>query len=265
MIWAIGDIQGCYRSFMALLEKIDFDPKRDRLWLVGDLINRGSGSLETMRYCYEYRDSIEVVLGNHDLSLIGAFYGLKKSNPTIDPILNAPDAPQLIGWLRKQKFLHIDEELGYCIAHAGIPPEFDLSTAVHYAQILEQNLQGDGSKEWLKRMFDCDGHTFAVDAECYALAGFVRMRFCHEDGKLEFKQKCHPTMLDAKHQGLKPWFELPNRKKLPLKIIFGHWATLGYYSDGAVVCLDTGCVWGKTLMALRLDTPDKQIVQAVCG
>ncbi|MBT8349328.1 MAG: fructose-bisphosphatase class III, partial [Sulfurovum sp.] len=129
-VWAIGDIQGCYKSLRTLLEKIDFDVTRDKLWIAGDLVNRGEGSLETLEYLYSIKENVEIVLGNHDISLIAAYYGIKKSNPTIDPILESPEAKKLIDWLRGQQFLHVDYELGFCMAHAGISPEFDLGMAM---------------------------------------------------------------------------------------------------------------------------------------
>lgn len=150
-VWAIGDIQGCYRSFKALLAKISFDPARDRLWIAGDLVNRGEGSLETLEYLYSIRNSVEIVLGNHDIVLIAAYYGIKKSNPTIDPILSSPNAKKLIDWLRGQKFLHLDHQLGYCMVHAGISPEFDLDMAIRYAGRIEKKLQSNDAEVWLKK------------------------------------------------------------------------------------------------------------------
>ena len=133
-VWAIGDIQGCYSSFREMLEKIKFNPKKDTLWIAGDLVNRGDGSLETLEYLYNIRKSIKVVLGNHDLALIAVYYGFKKSNSTLEPILNSPNAKKLIEWLKSQPFLHVDEKLGYCMVHAGISPEFDLTMAIKYAK-----------------------------------------------------------------------------------------------------------------------------------
>ncbi|WP_294956407.1 symmetrical bis(5'-nucleosyl)-tetraphosphatase, partial [Sulfurovum sp.] len=194
-VWAVGDIQGCYGAFMKLLEKIEFDPKKDRLWLAGDLVNRGSGSLETLEYIYSIKKSVEVVLGNHDLSLIAAYYGIKKSNPTIDPILKSPRAKELIDWLRGQKFLHVDYKLGYCMAHAGISPEFDLGMALQYASRVEKKLQNDeGAAAWLAKMFKNGINRFnrdssKIDIDRYIVSAFTRMRFCYKDQRLDFDQK----------------------------------------------------------------------------
>jgi bis(5'-nucleosyl)-tetraphosphatase (symmetrical) len=268
MTWAIGDIQGCYDSLMELLQKIDFDPCRDRLWLAGDLVNRGERSLEVLEYLYGIKEHIHIVLGNHDLALIAAYYGLKKSNPTIEPILRSPRAKELVEWLKGQKFLHVDYQLGYCMAHAGISPEFDLGMAMEYARRIEGKLQGEDGVVWLKKMFKGSVERFdrkakPEDIDRYIVSAFTRMRYCYKDHRLDFKQKGKPT--DAlREKGLKPWFECKNRKEIDLKIVFGHWSTLGFYQDEHVLALDTGCLWGGTLTAARLDVPQPQIVQVEC-
>jgi len=269
MVWAIGDIQGCYKPLRELLKKIDFDPARDRLWLAGDLVNRGDGSLETLEYLYEIRKSLSIVLGNHDIALIAAWLELKKSNPSIDPILQSPRGEKLIRWLRMQKFLHIDRALGYCMSHAGISPEFDLKQAQKAAKMIEKSLQSEGYGGWLASMFGkevdhYDEKMSEVEKQRYILSSFIRMRFCYDDGRLEFRQKGAPNPKLMEQKGLKPWFASPVRKKIDLKVIFGHWSTLGIYRDDAVCCLDTGCVWGATMTAMRLDG-EEEIVQVKCA
>jgi len=268
-VWAIGDIQGCHGSFMELLGKIEFNPVHDKLWIAGDLVNRGEDSLETLYYLYSIRDSIEVVLGNHDITLIAAYYGIKKSNPTIDPILASPDAKKLIDWLRGQKFLHVDYQLGYCMAHAGISPEFDLGMAMIYAKRVEERLKCDDVEIWLKAMFKnginrFDRDSSSIDIDRYIMSAFTRMRYCYGDHRLDFDQKGAPT--DAlREKGIKPWFECDNRKDVDLKIIFGHWSTLGFYHDDNVLSLDTGCLWGGSLTAARIDTDEVEIISVECG
>ena len=267
-VWAIGDIQGCYGAFQSLLKKIDFNPKKDKLWIAGDLVNRGEGSLETLQYLYGIRDSVEIVLGNHDITLIAAYYGIKKSNPTIDPILNAPEAKTLIDWLRRQKFLHVDYALGYCMSHAGISPEFDLGMALRYAQRVQKRLQSKRAEEWLKKMFKQGTNRFdreasRLDMERYIISSFTRMRYCLDDNRLDFEQKGQPTQSLLK-KGLKPWFNCKNRTDIELKIIFGHWSTLGLYQDENVLSLDTGCLWGGKLTAARIDLEEVQIVHVEC-
>jgi len=267
-VWAIGDIQGCYKSLMELLEKIQFNPKVDKLWIAGDLVNRGEGSLETLEYLYSIRDSVEIILGNHDITLIAAYYGIKKSNLTIDPILDSPNAKKLIDWLRGQKFLHVDYKLGYCMAHAGISPEFDLGMALRYAERIEEKLQRDDVEVWLKQMFKHAETRFnrdakSIDIDKYVISSFTRMRYCYNDHRLDYDQKGTPT--DAlRDKGLKPWFESENRKDIDLKIIFGHWSTLGFYADENVLSLDTGCLWGGKLTAARIDTDEVEIVDIEC-
>ena len=267
-VWAIGDIQGCYKSFRELLTKIDFNPDKDKLWIAGDLVNRGEDSLETLYYLYSIRDSIEVVLGNHDITLIAAYYGIKKSNSTIDPILASPDVEKLIGWLREQKFLHVDYQLGYCMSHAGISPEFDLGMAMIYAKRIEERLKSDDVEIWLKAMFKngvnrFDRDSSSIDIDRYIVSAFTRMRYCYGDHRLDFDQKGTPT--DAlREKGIKPWFECDNRKDVDLKIIFGHWSTLGFYHDDNVLSLDTGCLWGGKLTAARIDTSEIEVVSIDC-
>jgi bis(5'-nucleosyl)-tetraphosphatase (symmetrical) len=248
--------------------KINFNPKHDKLWIAGDLVNRGEGSLETLEYLYSIRNSIEVVLGNHDITLIAAYYGIKKSNPTIDPILISPKAKKLIDWLREQKFLHVDYQLGYCMAHAGISPEFDLGMALRYAERIEERLRRDDVEIWLKAMFKhgvnrFDRDSSSIDIDRYIVSAFTRMRYCYGDHRLDFDQKGTPTD-KLRDKGLKPWFECDNRKDVDLKIIFGHWSTLGFYHDKNVLSLDTGCLWGGKLTAARIDTDEVEIVQVEC-
>ena len=267
-VWAIGDIQGCYEDVQALLKKIDFDPRYDRLWIAGDLVNRGKGSLETLEYLYSIRDRIHVVLGNHDITLIAAYFGLKKSNPTIDPILKSPRAKELIDWLRSQPFLHHDPKLGYAMAHAGISPLFDWEQAVEYARRIEAKLQSDGVETWLKKMFQKGSGIFDPEADevtldRYIINSYTRMRFCDQaSGVLDFDQKGAPTK-KTKKAGLVPWYKCAVRRPLPYRVLFGHWSTLGYVENKKVICLDTGCVWqGK--MTAKLLSGDGRIVQVNC-
>ena len=270
-IWAIGDLQGCYSAFRRLLDEIGFDLADDTLWLVGDLVNRGEDSLATLEYIYSIRDSVEVVLGNHDISLIAAYYGVKKSNRFIDPILESPHAETYIHWLRHQRFLHIDYQLGYCMAHAGISPEFDLGMAIRYAKQIEERLQADENKVkvWLEKMFHhtCDRFDRRAsidDIERYILSTFTQMRFCYRDHRLDFDQKGPPTDKKLEEKGMKPWFHVVDRKPVDLKIVFGHWSALGYYQDEHVLALDTGCVWNGRLTAAKLDSYTPEIISVPC-
>jgi len=275
-VWAIGDIQGCFDALQKILKKIEFDPKVDELWVAGDLVNRGNKSLETLNYLYSIRDSVKIILGNHDIALITTYAGIKKPNRTIQPILDAPNAKELIYWLRHQPFLHINYKLGYVMAHAGISPQFDLGMAINYAKRIEKKLQGRNYKAWLKHMFKKSSNKFnakatSLDIEKYILSSFISMRFCKDDGQLDFKQKGSPTHMKRLNKGLRPWFACPTRKTIPLKIVFGHWSTLvndtnlDYYFDGKVLGLDTGCLWGGKLTCARLDIESPQVVQLDCS
>ena len=249
---------------MRLLEKIAFDPAQDRLWIAGDLVNRGDGSLEVLRYLYSIRDRVDVVLGNHDITLLAVYWGLKKSNPTLDPILSAPDGDTLIAWVRSLPFVHLDEELGYVMAHAGIPPAFDLEMALHYSHRLQEKLQSDKAAKWLSKKMLGGVHTFGKKKKNrFAINAFTRMRFCDARGSLDFDQKGAPSK-KTYSAGLYPWFEVKNRKPLGVKVLFGHWSTLGYIDTAEVTCLDTGCVWQGKMTAKRIDIPDGEIVQVAC-
>lgn len=268
-VWAIGDIQGCNDSLQKLLKKIDFTPYKDTLWIAGDLVNRGPQSLEVLEYLYSIKESVVIVLGNHDIALIAAYYGIKKSNESIEPVLSSPNASKLIHWLCEQKFLHVDYSLGYCMSHAGISPEFDLGMALEYAKRIEDNLKRNDVEIWLKQMFRhsverFDRNASTIDIDRYILSSFIRMRFCYMDHRLDFDQKGAPTEA-LRRKGLKPWFECQNRKEIHLKIIFGHWSTLGLYRDEKVLALDTGCLWGGELTAAKIDSDEIEIVSVSCG
>ncbi|MFT7824381.1 MAG: symmetrical bis(5'-nucleosyl)-tetraphosphatase [Sulfurimonas sp.] len=271
-VWAIGDLQGCYSAFLRLLDEIRFDKENDKLWLLGDLVNRGEDSLATLEHIYSIRDCVEIVLGNHDISLIAAYYGVRKSNSSIDPVLRSPKAKEYIDWLRRQKFLHVDYSLGYCMSHAGISPEFDLGMTIRYARQIEEKLSADDPevKVWLEKMFH---HTYdrfdrsasMDDIDRYILSTFTQMRFCYKDHRLDFEQKGPPTDKKLEEKGMKPWFEVMDRKKIDLRILFGHWSALGFYQDENVLALDTGCVWGGSLTAARIDSKTPEIVSVACS
>jgi len=266
-IYAVGDVQGCYDALARLLEKLRFEPGRDRLWLVGDLVNRGPQSLETLRFVRGLGDSAVTVLGNHDLWLLALGAGQTGGRGhTLDTVLSAPDAPELLAWLRHRPLLHHDSELGFVLVHAGIPPCWSLAQARARATELEDVLRGDQSGAFLARM---RGDTPSAWSE--ELAGwerlrfignaFTRMRYCTADGALDFTANGPPGRQPA---GLHPWFELPAPERSGARIVFGHWAALGRYAGGGVYGLDSGCVWGGELSALRLDLEPACFEQVRC-
>lgn len=258
--YAIGDVQGCFQSLQKLLEKIQFNPDTDTLWFTGDLVNRGPQSLEVLRFIKNLGDKHRVVLGNHDLHLLGAACGV---HPTLTEdsfadILLAEDKDELIEWLCHLPLLH--EELGYVMTHAGLAPMWDLPTAKRLAKEVETVLQGEQRATFLREMY---GNEPALWQE--SLRGwdrlrcitnyFTRMRFCDRSGGLELKTKGKIT---EKSQEKIPWFLLPNRVNADIKIIFGHWAALSGITDTPnTYALDTGCVWGYCLTAMRLEDEER--------
>jgi bis(5'-nucleosyl)-tetraphosphatase (symmetrical) len=271
--YAIGDIQGCYESLQCLLEKISFNPQQDRLWLVGDLINRGPDSLATLRFLYSLRDSIEFVLGNHDLHFLAVAQGLRKQSQsdTVTTLLNAPDKQQLVNWLRQGKLLHTDTQLGFTMVHAGIPPQWTLQQAAAHAREVESALQSRYSQELLSQMYGNSPNRWKnklIGMERLRLITnyFTRMRFCTLEGDLELETKDN---VFAAPVGYAPWFTHAERKTRDNQIVFGHWAALegralsNNVPTPNVYALDTGCVWGGALTAMRLD--DKQFFSCSCA
>ena len=262
-VYAIGDIQGCFDELQALLAKISFDPDNDRLWFTGDLVNRGPKSLETLRFVRDLGPVAVTVLGNHDLHLLASAYGyrLDHAKDTLQSILEAPDREALIDWLRRQPLLHHDAALGFTMVHAGLPPQWDLSLAQRCAGEAENVLRGDRLEEFLAHMYgnrplqwsaDLDGH----DRLRFIINCFTRMRFCDDQGRLELKSKGPPGTQPARYY---PWFEIPWRASRDLNLIFGHWSTLGPCSQPGIYPVDSACLWGGQLTALRIDTAPERI------
>ena len=264
--WAIGDLQGCYDATQRLLEKIRFDPAGDMLWFCGDLVNRGGQSLETLRLVHSLRERSIVVLGNHDLSLLAigerAPAEKRKVNPDLQRVVLADDADELLGWLRRQKLVHADRSLGWLMVHAGLAPQWTTQQAEQYALEIERQLHGDGYRGLLRNMYGdrpawsprLTGH----DRDRAIINVFTRMRYCSPRGRIAFDAKGAPGTQES---GLYPWYEVPGRAERDLKIVCGHWSTLGLFIGLGVHALDTGAVWGGKLTALQLDSEDLRVVQ----
>jgi len=270
--YAIGDLQGCYDSLMQLLDTLQFTPENDTLWLVGDLVCRGSQSLETLRFLRSLEDSAICVLGNHDVSLLASHYGLFPPHRSLHKFMRASDRDELIYWLRHRALFHVDHDLGYCMAHAGISPRWSLKTAIQSAQEIEFVLQGDERylADWFAQMYKNRPRHWSkqlqgYERQRYILNSFTRMRYCNKQGKLNFKQKLSPAVIQKRKPHLMPWFCVPNRKKIDLKILFGHWSTLGYYNTNEVIALDTGCVWSGQLTAYSLEKSGQKKVSTQCN
>lgn len=255
-IYAIGDVQGCFTELQKLLEKIAFDPAQDQLWFTGDLVNRGPHSLETLRFVKSLDDRAITVLGNHDLHLLAICQEQipPRKKDTLYDVLTAPDRDELIEWLRQRPLLHCDGR--FCLIHAGLPPQWDLAQARACAAEAEEVLRGAGFSEFLARLYGDWPDRWSEsltgwDRLRFIINCFTRLRYCYRDGRLALAEKGAPGRQGG--EGLAPWFEIPGRKTADKEIIFGHWSTLGFYADNNCFCLDTGCLWGGQLTALRLD------------
>lgn len=269
-IYAIGDLQGCLPALELLLKKIQFTPERDQLWFAGDLVSRGTHSLETLRFIRSLGDRAQCILGNHDISLIAAYYGLLKPHKTLKAVLATHDADDLIDWLRHQPLMHTSAPLNTVMVHAGISPRWHIEDAQHYAREVETELRNTSPQSWLKAVYgnkpnDWSTKDHRLDRHRYILNSFTRIRYLHQDGSLEFKQKLHPDTTKEKDPALTPWFNYQQAVPLSHRVVFGHWSTLGYHQTDKVIALDTGCVWGGYLTAVRLDTPEPQPVHIECS
>ncbi|CEN55406.1 symmetrical bis(5'-nucleosyl)-tetraphosphatase [Candidatus Methylopumilus turicensis] len=262
--YAIGDIQGCFHSFQALLKKIKFNPASDKLWLVGDLINRGSGSLEVLRWVFDHQSSIVTVLGNHDLHALVVAEGFVSPHrsDTIQTLLDAPDADSLLNWLRHQPLLHVEHD--YLMVHAGLLPQWTSQIAQGLAKEVSQALSADDYREFLKHMYGnqpAQWHDALTgwDRLRVITNAMTRLRVCTQEGEMEFKFKGELVNCPKNYA---PWFDLPKRASADIPVIFGHWSALGLYTQNNVFGLDTGCLWGGALTALRLE--DKAVTQVPC-
>ncbi|MGB7933582.1 MAG: symmetrical bis(5'-nucleosyl)-tetraphosphatase [Gammaproteobacteria bacterium] len=263
-VYAIGDIQGCFDELLELLATLRFDRQRDRLWFVGDLVNRGPKSLETLRFVRELGSAAVTVLGNHDLHLLAAAHGIRPDNiddDTLEPILAAPDREVLIDWLRRLPLLHYDGELGYLMVHAGLPPQWDLKLAQRCAGEVETVLRGNRLELFLSHMYGNKPRQWSMELDGWNRLRFIvncftRMRFCDRHGRLELKCSGPPG---SQPEGYYPWFEIPARASGDVNIIFGHWSTLRAQNTRGVYPIDTGCLWGGQLTALRIDTRPERI------
>jgi bis(5'-nucleosyl)-tetraphosphatase (symmetrical) len=261
---AIGDIQGCYDQLMRLLESARYDERRDVLWFVGDLVNRGPQSLATVRFVRGLGERAVTVLGNHDLNLLAVAEGIRKPHrgDTNGDILAAPDRDDLMAWLRRQKLLHVEN--GYAMVHAGLLPQWTISQAAALAREVEAALRAPGYRQFLRDMYGNEPARWRDD-----LAGterlrivvnaMARMRLTSADGALELNYKMG---LDRVPKGYLPWYDAPQRASRGITILFGHWASHGVLVREDVVCLDSGCVWGRALSALRLE--DRRLFSCDC-
>ncbi|MDJ0653449.1 MAG: symmetrical bis(5'-nucleosyl)-tetraphosphatase [Xanthomonadales bacterium] len=258
-VYAIGDVQGCYDPLMRLLDRLAFDPAGDRLWFCGDLVNRGGQSLQVLRALYPIRESVVSVLGNHDLFLLAHAAGVArgKASAELDEVVEAHDADALLGWLRSLPLVHATDE--FLLVHAGLFPGWGVDQALALSAAIQQALASRHGKDLLaqlKKSAPVWQESLNGDARLRsAISYLTRIRFCDPAGQISTGDKGPPgTQADGFH----PWFQVPARRAIDQTVIFGHWASLGYYRGHGVVALDTGCVWGGALTAVdlaRLDRP----------
>ncbi|BBA32910.1 diadenosine tetraphosphatase [Methylocaldum marinum] len=254
-IYAIGDVQGCFAELQRLLERIRFDPAADRLWFTGDLVNRGPQSLETLRFIRSLGDGAVSVLGNHDLHLLAVAHGVSstKRKDTFADVLCAPDRDILLAWLRHRPLLH--RENGFYLIHAGLPPQWSAEDAERHAGEVEDCLRGEGFVELFRHMYGDQPDLWSETLQAWERLRFItncftRVRYCDRYGHTDFKEKGAPG---TQPPHLMPWFKVPGRKSTDARFVFGHWSTLGFYAGDGVYSIDTGCLWGGELTALRLD------------
>ncbi len=256
-IYAVGDVQGCYDSLQRLVERLAFDPTRDRFWFTGDLVNRGGQSLETLRYIKGLGEAAVAVLGNHDLHLVAESVKpleRRQKNADLRRVLEAPDGEELITWLRHRPLLHYDPDLRFVMVHAGLSPQWNLERARGEADRVERELRDKDFKNVLLRMYgDKPGgwsrRLKGLDRTRATINVFTRLRFCDTQGQLNFDAKGAPG---TQPPGYYPWFEVPGHKARDFRVVTGHWSALGRFEGMGVYGTDTGCVWGGSLTALKL-------------
>jgi bis(5'-nucleosyl)-tetraphosphatase (symmetrical) len=263
-VYAIGDVQGCADQLEELLLKLDFDPARDRLWFVGDLVNRGPRSLDTLRLVRSLGDAATVVLGNHDLHLLAIARGgaaWKSFDGGLEEVVNAPDRELLLDWLQSRPLMHHDAQLG-SLLHAGLPPQWDLATALDCAREVERWLRSENVGQLFAHMYGNEPSVWRDDLEGwdrlrFTINAFTRLRVCSvDDGRMLLGHKGPP---ETAPPGAAPWFRVAWRRSAGERLVFGHWSALGYVAEHGVLGLDTGCVWGGALTAQRVDAPAQPV------
>lgn len=265
-IWAIGDVQGCCDPLNTLLARPGLeDDETSHFWFAGDLVNRGPASLASLRRIMGLDARAVSILGNHDLHLLATVAGVRRpsKSDTLDDILNAPDADDLIDWLRHRPLAHFEQN--HLMVHAGVLAKWDVAKTLSLAGEIEQALRGPNWRRALEKMYGNEPVQWKDDFKGgkrlrVIINALTRMRLCHKSGHMDFDAKVTPGAHPA---GLMPWFDVPHRATRDVTIVFGHWSTLGLMLKPNVVCLDTGCVWGGHLTAMRLS--DRALVQVKCA
>ena len=262
-LYAIGDLQGCLAPLERLVEKIAFDPARDRLWFVGDLVNRGPDSLGCLRFVKSLGNAAVTVMGNHDFHLLcvaEAIHGQRKRD-TLDGILAAPDREELLDWLRFRPLMHV--EGAFAMVHAGLLPEWTVERARSLAGEVEMTLQGPGWRRFLSNLFGNEPDRWSDSLAGYdrlrvIVNALTRLRVCRADGSMDMSFRGEPG---ERHEKRVPWFEMPGRASTTHTVVCGHWSVMGLRLEERLITLDTGAVWGNPLTAVRL--ADRRVFQAL--
>lgn len=263
--YAIGDLQGCHAALEKLLERIEFDPARDKIWLVGDLINRGTASAKVLRWAMGMGDALVMVLGNHDLHTLAVaegFVPLHRSD-TIQDILQAPDRDELLGWLRRQPLAY--GENGHFMVHAGLLPQWTAEQALALAGEVQEVLRGDHYRDYFAHMYGNEPRQWRDGLQGMSRLRLItnamtRLRFCSAEGEIDFSHKGPPG---SQPENLLPWYDVPGRASSGVTVVFGHWSALGLLQRPNLAALDTGCLWSGELSALRLE--DRRLFQVSCA
>ena len=266
MIYLLGDLQGCGNPLARLLDEVAFSPSRDHLYVLGDLVNRGPDSLGVLQRLSALGGAATCLLGNHDLHLLAVAHGVRKPHrsDTLDEILNAPDREDWLNWIRQRRLaVHAH---GWLMVHAGVVPQWDATQTVALAAEVEAMLAGPDVGEFLTRMYGnepdkWDDSLQGVPRWRCVVNSLTRLRFCSADGTMEFTTK---EGAGGAPEGLMPWFEVPGRRTAGTPVAFGHWSTLGLINRDDLMALDTGCVWGGQLTAVRVDGATRELIQIDC-
>jgi len=266
-VYAIGDVQGCFDPLRALLDKLNFDPGADRLWFAGDLVNRGPQSLSVLRFVKSLPNAT-TVLGNHDLHMLAVASGQapRKKRDTFYEVLTAPDRDELLGWLRACPLLHHDAVLGCVMVHAGVLPQWELTTALGLAAEASEYIRRSDNNELFTHMYGDTPDHWQDDLGGWArlrvvINAFTRLRYCDAHGRMDLRPKGRPGKQPSH---LLPWFQVPGRMTRDTRIVFGHWSTLGVWDADGVIALDSGCLWGGKLTAVRLDGGAHPFTEVPC-
>lgn len=266
--YAIGDIQGCYAEFVRLIDYLGFSASRDRLWLVGDLVNRGPDSLAVLRFVKGLGERATVVLGNHDLHLVmqAEGHGKRSSEDTLESVLAAPDRDELMAWLRARPLFHVED--GYAMVHAGLLPHWDVAQAESLSAEVGAALTAPQYRDFLAHMWGSEPAAWRDDLAGWdrlrvVVNAMTRMRFCTPEGVMEFRAPGAKGPPDRGPSGCLPWFAVPGRRSASHRVICGHWSALGFRQESNLLALDSGCLWGGCLTAVRLE--DRRVFQLPCA